>query len=64
MIAYTIIISNIIVYSLQTIATRTYFVSSAGIGIYLIKRENNLKIEILNWTELERLGLWHFIASH
>lgn len=36
-ITYTIIISNVILYSLQAIATHTYSVSSDGIGIFLVK---------------------------
>lgn len=47
MITYTGIISNVILHSLQTIATHTYFFSSAAIRSFLDKGEIDLKM-VLN----------------
>lgn len=47
MITYTGIISNVILHSLQIIATHTYFFSSAIINNFLNKGEIDLKI-VLN----------------
>ena len=48
-ITCTVIISDVVLYSLQTMATHTYFVSSATIRIFLNKGEINLEM-VLNWT--------------
>lgn len=55
-IAYAVIISNVILYSLQTIATHTCFVGSATIRIFLNKGEINLEMA-LNCIEIGKLRL-------